>query len=328
MRNTAAIYTQELSEKLNNFVISYQPLWKYQAQKYFQVIEEFTHYKDIVSVYVVDKDGIAVSGFDFNNDKGKKESGIFTITEKAPITFNNRVAGMVYLSVPRISSISVMLAILFSSMTLGISISLFVYHFPLKVVRGVEKQLLQKTSELQEEIIERKRTEEKIKNLSLTDELTGIYNRRGFFTFANQQLKVASRMKKGVLLFYADMDDLKLINDNMGHQEGDRAIIDASNVLKKTFRESDIIARMGGDEFAVMMIEASDSDAEVMTDRLQKNVDFHNAKKNRPYRLSLSFGFVRYNHDYPQSIDDLLAKADSLMYEYKKRKKSDTNKLV
>ena len=94
--------------------------------------------------------------------------------------------------------------------------------------------------------------EEALLALSLTDELTGLYNRRRFFVLTEQCLKVAVRTKKRSLLLFIDMDDLKWINDHYGHNEGDQALIDLANILKKTFRESDIIARIGGDEFVVL----------------------------------------------------------------------------
>lgn len=171
--------------------------------------------------------------------------------------------------------------------------------------------------------IERHRMGKELRALSLTDDLTGIYNRRGFLTIAQQQLKMASRMKMGVLLFFADLDDMKLINDNFGHQEGDRALVDSANILKETFRESDVVARMGGDEFAIMAFEESGVNDEKLADRLQKKIDEHNARKNRPYKLSLSLGIVRCDPDGPCSIDSLLERADKLMYEQKRiRKKS------
>jgi diguanylate cyclase (GGDEF)-like protein len=89
----------------------------------------------------------------------------------------------------------------------------------------------------------------------LTDELTGLYNRRGFFVSAQQQLKLANRYNKGIFIFSADLDDLKIINDNFGHKTGDSALVETANILKKTFRESDIIARIGGDEFVILGME-------------------------------------------------------------------------
>lgn len=99
---------------------------------------------------------------------------------------------------------------------------------------------------------------EELKRLSLNDVLTGLYNRRGFITLAEQQLKIAKDMAKNPILLFIDLDNMKLINDTLGHPEGDRALVEVSDVLRKTFRESDIIGRIGGDEFAVLAIEPAE----------------------------------------------------------------------
>ena len=112
------------------------------------------------------------------------------------------------------------------------------------------------------DITDRKRMEEEILTLSITDQLTGLYNRRGFLSLAEQQLKLSDRNKSGMLLFFADLDLLKWINDTLGHEEGDKALIEAANVFKETFRTSDIIARLGGDEFAVLAIDIKGTNPE------------------------------------------------------------------
>lgn len=169
--------------------------------------------------------------------------------------------------------------------------------------------------------IERQRMMRELQALSLTDDLTGLYNRRGFLTLADQQLKTAGRMRVGLLLLFIDMDGMKWINDTFGHHEGDRALSDATRVLRETFRESDIIARMGGDEFAVIAMEDSVESGEVILTRLQRNIDAFNAQKARPYELSLSVGLARYRPEKPCGIDELLGRADRLMYEQKHLRK-------
>jgi PAS domain S-box-containing protein len=104
------------------------------------------------------------------------------------------------------------------------------------------------------DVTDRKKAEEQLRNLSLADDLTGLYNRRGFLTLAEQELKMANRLKRGMFLLFADLDHLKEINDRFGHQEGDRALMDVTHVIKETFRDPDIIARIGGDEFVILAI--------------------------------------------------------------------------
>ena len=161
--------------------------------------------------------------------------------------------------------------------------------------------------------------EEALLVLSLTDELTGLYNRRRFFVLTEQYLKVAIRAKKRPLLLFIDMDDLKWINDHYGHNEGDQALIDFANILKKTFRESDIVARIGGDEFVVLLESTVENDEILMT-RLYENIKDYNAKGLQRYKLSISVGAAQFDPENPISIDDLLSEADALMYAQKQKR--------
>ena len=161
---------------------------------------------------------------------------------------------------------------------------------------------------------------EEMRNLALRDELTGLYNRRGFFTLVEHQLKLAKRKKTGMFLLYADLDDLKLINDTWGHREGDVALIETAKILRKNYRESDIIARIGGDEFVVFPAGTSDDDSEKILDRLHNAFLHHCAQSNPAYKLSISAGISFYNPDSPYSIDELLALGDKSMYERKMKK--------
>ncbi len=171
------------------------------------------------------------------------------------------------------------------------------------------------------DITDRKRMEAEIFALSITDQLTGLYNRRGFLSLAGQQLKLSNRNKSGIPLFFADLDLLKWINDKLGHEEGDKALIEAANIFKETFRTSDIIARLGGDEFAVLAINIKVTTPEVYTARLQQLIDIWNNQENRKYILSISMGCAYYDPENPCSIDELIARADKLMYEQKQNKK-------
>jgi diguanylate cyclase (GGDEF)-like protein/PAS domain S-box-containing protein len=172
------------------------------------------------------------------------------------------------------------------------------------------------------DITEYKKMEEKLHELSLNDELTGLYNRRGFITLAEQLFKLSKRQKKGILMLYGDVDNLKEINDTFGHKEGDMALIDIANILRKNYRESDIIARIGGDEFVVIPVGVTGDNIEVISSRLQKCLEIHNTEKNSSYKLSLSFGIAYYDPENPCSIDELLVQGDKLMYEQKRHKQN------
>jgi diguanylate cyclase (GGDEF)-like protein/PAS domain S-box-containing protein len=169
------------------------------------------------------------------------------------------------------------------------------------------------------DITRQKRAEEEQRVLSITDSLTGLLNRRGFYNLSPQQFRMADREKRGMLLLFADIDNLKRINDTLGHREGDNAIIESATQLKNTFRGSDIIARLDGDEFAVLMIERALTDGEdEIISRLKENLRTINLQENRRYELSLSIGMARYDYRHPCSLDELLARADLDMYEKKR----------
>ena len=170
------------------------------------------------------------------------------------------------------------------------------------------------------DVTERKRLEEKLRTMSIIDDLTGLYNRRGFLTLAEQQMKLTERTKKDMLLFFADLDKMKQINDTLGHQEGDKALVEIATTLKKVFRESDIIGRMGGDEFAILAIDTSNETREVLMKRLHNYLDDYNRPEGRSYTLSLSIGIAPYDPKKPFSLDELMAQADTLMYEEKRNK--------
>jgi len=162
--------------------------------------------------------------------------------------------------------------------------------------------------------------QQEIRNLTLRDELTGLYNRRGFFALVEYQFNMAKRSKTGLFMLYADLDNLKIINDTLGHQEGDRALIETADILRNNFRQSDIIARIGGDEFVVFPVGTSADCVDIILGRLQKTLEAYNAGNNRGYLLSISAGISFYDPELPCTIDDLLAAADRSMYERKMNK--------
>ncbi len=159
-----------------------------------------------------------------------------------------------------------------------------------------------------------------LRDLSLTDELTGLYNRRGFLVLASQQSKLSRRHSREMLLLFADMDGLKRINDTYGHDEGSRAIGAAGEVLRRTFRDSDVIARLGGDEFAVLVVEPGDHPPEFFAGRLAKGLRRHNEESNAPYQVAMSVGAVRLDNSL--TVEEAISRADELMYEEKRRKRA------
>jgi diguanylate cyclase (GGDEF)-like protein/PAS domain S-box-containing protein len=173
-----------------------------------------------------------------------------------------------------------------------------------------------------QDITERKRAEAALHSLSLVDELTGLYNRRGFLAVTDQHLAEIRRNDKQPVILYADLDGLKEINDSLGHHEGDRAIAKSAEMLKETFRTSDIVARLGGDEFVVLAAIGPEETAESLTQRLKEHFSAVNKLGNRPYNLSLSVGVALFDETGDQSIETLLAQADRAMYEDKRQKRS------
>lgn len=159
--------------------------------------------------------------------------------------------------------------------------------------------------------------QEELRNLALTDELTGLHNRRGFFALAGQHLKFARRNREYALLFFADINGLKQINDGFGHSEGDAAIKRIARVLERTFRDSDVVARLAGDEFAILANEANANSREDILRRLRENLHSQGLRHSR-YPLSLSVGVARFDPQNPTTVDDILNLADRAMYEAKR----------
>lgn len=164
-----------------------------------------------------------------------------------------------------------------------------------------------------------------IEHLATTDELTRLYNRRGFFLLGEQQMRIAQRAGSSMLLIFIDVDQLKYINDHFGHKEGDRALVAAADALRGTFRSADIIARISGDEFAVLAAPAAGLGAGRLLERLQLEIDAINSRGDRPFTLSVSAGFAVWTPGQSESIDELLARADAQMYQVKRRKTGPLN---
>jgi diguanylate cyclase (GGDEF)-like protein len=168
--------------------------------------------------------------------------------------------------------------------------------------------------------IERNRLHAALLDLALVDDLTGLYNRRGFLNLATRDLRAARRSDETLLVSFADLDDLKHVNDTAGHAVGDRALRDTAAILRQTFRESDLVARIGGDEYAVLVRHAEPESGDVLADRLKRHVREFNRRAGRPYQLSISLGFAAHKADTLGSVAGLLDRADRALYRDKRRK--------
>ena len=142
---------------------------------------------------------------------------------------------------------------------------------------------------------------------------------------AEQQRKMVERFKKDMFLVFADVDRLKAVNDTIGHTQGDMLLIDTATALRKTFRSSDIMARIGGDEFVSLLLQVEDVSPEVIRTRLNERISAINAQR-KDYQLSLSVGIIHYDAEKPRKLHELLHEADQAMYEEKRAKKNARNR--
>jgi diguanylate cyclase (GGDEF)-like protein/PAS domain S-box-containing protein len=169
------------------------------------------------------------------------------------------------------------------------------------------------------DITERKKFEETLRNSSLKDDLTGLFNRRGLLKQAAPYFDFARRQKEKLLLLFIDLDGMKKINDEFGHNEGDNALIDTAAILNRSFRGSDIIARLGGDEFTVLVTDLNADKDEAIT-RLNENLKAYNANEAR-HKLAFSIGVATLEPERMTCFEELLEQADQAMYEQKRMKR-------
>jgi diguanylate cyclase (GGDEF)-like protein len=162
------------------------------------------------------------------------------------------------------------------------------------------------------------RLNEKWQQISLLDELTGLYNRRGFLKLSTQRLR---RSKTDLYLLYADLDNMKWINDQLGHQTGDHALIKTAYLLQASFSTSVVIARLGGDEFALLVEGVPRKLVERMIRDFEYQVEQFNESNQRSYFLSISMGVAHYTPKFPMSLAELMTEADRAMYEQKMKNK-------
>jgi diguanylate cyclase (GGDEF)-like protein len=163
--------------------------------------------------------------------------------------------------------------------------------------------------------------ENNIRDLSLRDELTRLYNRRGFYLLADQALRLAQRDAESFSVLFLDVDQLKFVNDNLGHEIGSELLKEVALILNTTIRASDVLGRLGGDEFVVAGKAGSD-DIKLITERIAAATLQANARADRRYTVSFSFGYVTAEPGNHQSLDDLLGQADRIMYQAKREKRT------
>ena len=194
---------------------------------------------------------------------------------------------------------------------------------------ATERKLLEikvdeRTRDLNDAMENLKRLNAKLEHISFTDELTGLYNRRGFQIFGEKYFTMARRKGNAILVLYSDLDRFKPINDRFGHNEGDSALRATARILSDTFRDYDIISRFGGDEFVVLLDNMSGADIASIRQRLDDNLDSYNRRSRKKYKIEISCGFSAYNPSVAPdvSLKTLIAEADRMLLAEKAKKRS------
>jgi diguanylate cyclase (GGDEF)-like protein len=185
------------------------------------------------------------------------------------------------------------------------------------VVTAQSQEISKATQAYADEMLRRDGVEEEIHRVSVTDAMTGLLNRRGFYLHAERSLKVALRNSLPSVVIFADINGLKAVNDTYGHEAGDRLIKDAALILQQSFRDSDVVARLGGDEFAAFALDSAQPDAVLA--RIQRHIDNYNTSQTLPCQIAFSTGIVQCDPSSDMTLSDYLALADRQMYEQKKK---------
>jgi len=171
------------------------------------------------------------------------------------------------------------------------------------------------------DVSKRKRRAARLHSQTVNDELTSLHNQHVYRSLVDKQLAIANRSGKELALLYLDVDDMKSINETLGHSLGDLALADTANLLQKTFRQSDIIGRIGGDEFAILLTERPEqSGEEIILQRFKENLAKLNQESGRIFELKLSLGLAYYDPMEPCTTDALITKAGSMMYQVRNGK--------
>jgi diguanylate cyclase (GGDEF)-like protein len=166
--------------------------------------------------------------------------------------------------------------------------------------------------------LERQRVQQRLADLALRDDLTGLYNRRGVLTLGEYQRRQCLRSGRTLVVVQVDVDGLKTINDTWGHQAGDQAIAATASILRCTFRESDIVGRVGGDEFLAIAVDAEAAAVHRVQKRLAQALLAHNRRQTAPFELSFSTGTSVLIPPSAPSLADLIGRADCELYRAKR----------
>jgi diguanylate cyclase (GGDEF)-like protein len=164
--------------------------------------------------------------------------------------------------------------------------------------------------------------------LATMDELTLLSNRRGFISLGQHALSVCQRLNRPISLLYFDLNDFKEVNDTFGHAEGDYALTSFAEILRSTFRECDVVGRMGGDEFAVLLTDSNEQSNKVIIERLDAAVSAHNRQHKRGYNIAFSVGHVELDKTQHKSLEALMEVADERMYVQKRAGKGHPSKSI
>ncbi len=196
------------------------------------------------------------------------------------------------------------------------------------VKKGAQDYLVR--SELSERILrrtilyslERHEILESLYKTTIKDELTGLYNRRGLYTLGEQQIQLSKRHNDDIFVFFLDLDGMKEINDTLGHESGDKALLSTTNIIHKSFRNTDILSRIGGDEFVILAVKAQYEFIPVMLERIKEYIKEENSN-NDSYQISLSIGVSKIDLSNESPLDEAIKKADKEMYKSKTANKKN-----
>jgi len=198
------------------------------------------------------------------------------------------------------------------------------------VKKGAQDYLVR--SELSERILrraliyslERHEILESLYRTTIVDELTGLYNRRGLYTLGNQQIELAKRHSDDIFIFFLDLDGMKAINDTLGHDYGDKALVDTSKIMHKSFRTTDILSRVGGDEFVIVAVKAQFEFIPIIIQRIKDFVKDQNSSEEK-FEISISIGVSKVDLDAESPLDEAIRDADKKMYDSKMKNKKNRN---